>query len=216
MNNPLLTFLAGGQDPAHVENLNADFASRLNAMFAASPGGLTINSGFRTVKRQQELWDAALAKYGDPEIADNWVARPGTSNHNSGAAVDLGYASPDVQKWVHDNAGAYGLNFPMSHEPWHIEMLDGQPVKVADNAPVPADPGAPPAPSSLGDMLAAGMSRMAAPSAPAAPQSPLVASGTGNVQGQTPTNFAALLDELQASALRPTSMSRPASFMPST
>ncbi|MDQ1503052.1 MAG: hypothetical protein QOD57_779, partial [Actinomycetota bacterium] len=45
-------------------------------------------SGYRTVEEQAWLWDGALAKYGDPEIACLWVARPGTSAHQSGRAVD--------------------------------------------------------------------------------------------------------------------------------
>jgi hypothetical protein len=27
-----------------------------------------------------------------------------------------------TKKWFHDNAENYGLYFPMSHEPWHIQL----------------------------------------------------------------------------------------------
>lgn len=57
--------------------------------------------------------------------------------HNSGMAADLGFEGgsfksmpPDVQQWVHENAGNYGLKFPMGHEPWHIE-----PVETRGGAP---------------------------------------------------------------------------------
>lgn len=105
-------------------------------MYQAAPANvrnaLRITSGYRSEDVQRGLWEAALAKYGDPEIADNWVARPGTSNHNRGGAVDLKYLDPAAQEWVHANAASFGLHFPMAHEPWHIEMIDGQAVRVPD------------------------------------------------------------------------------------
>lgn len=104
-------------------DLNPEYASRLQAFIAASGGRITITSGFRSVERQEQLWQAALAKYGDPEIADNWVARPGKSNHNHGIAADLGFADAAARQWAHANAARFGLHFPMSWEPWHIEPL---------------------------------------------------------------------------------------------
>lgn len=114
-------------------DLNGDFANRLQMLVAASGGRISITSGFRSVERQQQLWDAALAKYGDPEIADNWVARPGKSHHNQGIAADLGFTDAGARQWAHDNAARFGLYFPMEWEPWHIE-----PSGVAATA----DPGA--------------------------------------------------------------------------
>lgn len=116
----------GAARPDGISGLDSMFRNALESMIAAAPenirAGLTIGSGYRSVERQAELWDAALKKYGDPEIADNWVARPGKSNHNRGLAADLKFASPEVKAWVHANAGRYGLHFPMSWEPWHIEL----------------------------------------------------------------------------------------------
>lgn len=63
-----------------------------------------------------------------------WIASPGRSNHNSGLAADLKYASPEVKAWAHENAKKYGLDFRMGHEPWHIELLpNGEPIAVPDN-----------------------------------------------------------------------------------
>jgi hypothetical protein len=108
---------------AGYDGMNPEFASRLQQMIAASGGRVTINSGYRSVEKQQQLWEAALKKYGDPEVADNWVARPGKSHHNKGIAADLGFADAAARQWVHANAAKFGLFFPMEWEPWHIEPM---------------------------------------------------------------------------------------------
>jgi hypothetical protein len=108
------------------DDLNPGLASNLQAMINASGGQIYPTSGFRSIERQTQLWNEALRKYGDPEIADNWVARPGKSNHNHGAAVDLGFANAAARRWAHDNAARYGLHFPMEWEPWHIELIGSE------------------------------------------------------------------------------------------
>jgi Flp pilus assembly protein TadG len=92
----------------------------VDQLIAASNGRVYIESGLRSTARQTELWNEAVAKYGDPEIADNWVARPGTSNHESGLAVDLGGDLELAVRLVDD----LGLPLwrPMSWEPWHFEL----------------------------------------------------------------------------------------------
>ncbi|MCG5237117.1 M15 family metallopeptidase [Xanthobacter oligotrophicus] len=130
------TFLTGrlvqGHGDDHVNRLDQGFATNLAAMIQDAPSGirdgLGILSGYRTVQRQQELWDDAVKKYGSPEAARKWVAPPGNSQHNHGSAIDLAYngqslakAPKEVVDWVHTNAGKYGLHFPMTNEPWHIE-----------------------------------------------------------------------------------------------
>nr|WP_236772315.1 D-alanyl-D-alanine carboxypeptidase family protein [Agrobacterium tumefaciens] len=120
----LSSVLASGKNASHVTGLQADFQKRLATMIASMPkelGSVTINSGFRSVQRQQELWLQALRKYGSPEAARRWVAPPGRSNHNKGLAADLGYSSDDARQWIHQNAGNYGLSFPLKNENWHVE-----------------------------------------------------------------------------------------------
>lgn len=100
--------------------MDSEFSRRLKMLIADSGGKVTIGSGYRSVEEQTYLWNNAVAKYG-PDEARNWVAPPGSSNHNHGVAADLGFADDATLNWVHANASRYGLSFPMSWEPWHIE-----------------------------------------------------------------------------------------------
>ncbi len=117
--------------------LNADFAAALDAMRsdAAKAGyDIGITSGYRSVARQQELWDAALNKYGSAEAARKWVAPPGSSYHNGGIAADLKYGSDAARRWAHDNAADYGLNYPLPNEAWHIEPTSARTSGAATSA----------------------------------------------------------------------------------
>lgn len=109
-----------------ITGLNDNFKGSLSTMIAdakAAGFDISVNSGFRSVERQQQLWQGALAKYGSPEAARKWVAPPGRSMHNFGMAADLGYGSSGAADWAHENAGKYGLKFPLSNENWHVEPI---------------------------------------------------------------------------------------------
>lgn len=105
------------------DGLEADFSARLQQMIADSGGRLSVVSGFRSIEEQTALWNGALAKYGSEDEARMWVAPPGSSNHNYGVAVDLGFETDDATAWAHANAARYGLAIPMDWEPWHIEPI---------------------------------------------------------------------------------------------
>ncbi|MEV6487233.1 M15 family metallopeptidase [Actinoplanes sp. NPDC051633] len=89
-------------------------------------------SGLRTMARQQELFTHAVEKYGSEEAADDWVARPGSSAHHSGRAIDCwlgtstGKAHAEEQRetaawrWLTGNAERFGF-YPYDREPWHWE-----------------------------------------------------------------------------------------------
>lgn len=122
----LLEIFTGGRGSHGITELNEGFASRLERMVAALPeqykGQVKIMSGYRSVAEQQVLWDKKVREIGEAR-ARKLVAPPGKSNHQRGVAADLTYATPAVQRWVHQNAARFGLAFPMGHEPWHIEPL---------------------------------------------------------------------------------------------
>ncbi len=128
---------------ANTDGLDPVFAAKIQALVAASGGKVTIKSGFRTVARQTQLWNNALAKYGSVKAARKWVAPPGKSNHNSGKAVDLG---GDLNL-AHQLAGRFGLSFPMGHEPWHVEPAGHRGDKAAHTDPRVAPPAATIAPA---------------------------------------------------------------------
>ncbi|TCP90950.1 tape measure domain-containing protein [Rhizobium sp. PP-CC-2G-626] len=132
----LAKFLAPGKDASHISGMSSAFEGKLEKLLGALPkemaGQIRINSGFRSVERQQQLWQAALEKYGSVAEARKWVAPPGNSQHNKGNAADLGYGSDAARQWAHKNAGQFGLQFPLSNENWHIEDADARAGMMAD------------------------------------------------------------------------------------
>src|SRR5882724_5250477 len=103
---------------ANTEGLDPTFAQAIYAMVAASGGKLHIVSAYRSNDEQAQLYRRAIQQHGQAD-ARNWVAPPGHSNHNKGLAVDLG-GDLDL---AHKLAPQFGLVFPMSWEPWHIEPV---------------------------------------------------------------------------------------------
>ena len=114
---------------------------------------IRIESGARTPQRQAELIQAKLSKgdaqnfskyvseLGPEKGAAAWaaaypkaaasrgigkmIALPGRSLHQHGYAIDLA-RDPVAEAWLHKNAGKFGLYYPMSYEPWHIELIGGR------------------------------------------------------------------------------------------
>lgn len=110
-----------------MDNVDPEFLANLQRMLAEAPedirNNLRITSAFRSPELQAILYRNAINKYGSEAAARRWVAPPGRSRHNSGRAIDFRYLSPAAREYVHANAQRYGMHFPMSWEPWHIEPL---------------------------------------------------------------------------------------------
>lgn len=118
-----------------------------------SQAGLSplICSSYRSQERQQELYDNKVQRVMDEGAsreaaqaeAARWVARPGTSEHQTGLAVDIVSLSnqmldetqestPEFQ-WLAENAWKYGfiLRYPndksektgIAYEPWHFRFV---------------------------------------------------------------------------------------------
>ena len=141
---PRLTLLANG----HAIDSRA-YPNLQRMMDDARAAGLqpTICSSYRTRDKQEELFEnkvqALLAEgYGRAEAEERaamWVARPGTSEHQAGLAVDIvdksyqlldqGQEETAVQKWLMAHCAQYGyiLRYPtdksaltgVNYEPWH-------------------------------------------------------------------------------------------------
>ncbi len=89
-----------------------------------------VVSGYRTAEKQQQLYDDKIAEYrrqGYPddeaeELAQQWVAIPGFSEHQLGFAVDINGATYDVYLWLQENSYRYGFIF---RYPGHKTELTG-------------------------------------------------------------------------------------------
>lgn len=132
--------------PGDTMNLDDAFADNLAALIEDAPAhikdGLGLGSAYRSNERQKVLFENSdktgrtVAYPAGYEKPDGSIARG--SNHLHGRAVDLTYkgtrldkAPKEVRDWVHQNAANYGLRFPMSYEPWHIEPIKGGTVVPA-------------------------------------------------------------------------------------
>lgn len=106
---------------------------------AAADAGFDIQllSGYRSYETQKGLYERYVSTYGQAE-ADTFSARPGTSEHQTGLAMDVGwiddaYADTPSGKWLAANCYKYGfiIRYPKSkeditgykYEPWHIRYL---------------------------------------------------------------------------------------------
>lgn len=126
-----------GHVPA-VGRLDPDLLDALRA--AAGDAGdhgleFVVNSGWRSVRYQEQLLREAVAEYGSEEEAARWVSTPDTSLHVSGDAVDLG--PPGSTAWLAEHGARYGLCQIYDNEPWHYELRpdatgDGCPDRYAD------------------------------------------------------------------------------------
>lgn len=96
--------------------------------------GTSISSGFRSNADQQRLYDSRASN-------PNPVARPGTSNHERGMAVDIAGMTPQQRALLPQ----YGLSQPVAGDPPHVELAASerqqQPYRVAsaDNASLPGN-----------------------------------------------------------------------------
>jgi LAS superfamily LD-carboxypeptidase LdcB len=105
-------------EPGHyLEPSAANKFKQMQAAAAKDGINLNINNAYRSYEKQVELANK-LGLYSKGGKA----ARPGTSNHGWGKAVDLNVkANPGSFEWLKQNASKYGFkNIP--RERWHWEV----------------------------------------------------------------------------------------------
>lgn len=114
------TLLGLGQVFGDVKGLQPAMRAAVSRLIEAGRGAVRVISGYRSDDQQARLWADALETYGDPEIADDWVARPGHSLHQRGLAVDLGGDLALARRLIQE----LGLPLwqPLQHEPGHYEL----------------------------------------------------------------------------------------------
>ena len=100
-----------------------------------------VVSGYRTAEKQQSLYDEKITEYKKKgyseseakELAEEWVAVPGYSEHQLGFAVDINGATYDLYLWLQENSYKYGFIFRypgykteitgISEEVWHYRYV---------------------------------------------------------------------------------------------
>lgn len=116
--------------------LDAPAARSYDRMLAAGMPAGGITEAGRTRARQEYLWSEYLA---GRLIAT--AARPGTSRHERGAALDMVTSSP-AHAWLIAHGARHGWTRPLLHaakpEPWHWEYAPTWDRHLTDDtAPVP-------------------------------------------------------------------------------
>lgn len=120
----------------------------LSEMFKAAEADgtpLMLSSAYRSREDQQKLYDLYLTLQGRAYV-DSYVATPGTSEHETGLAIDIASESPDCLKdsdkcnlhpnsiaWLSDNAARFGFlqRYPsgkqsvtgIAGEAWHYRYV---------------------------------------------------------------------------------------------
>ena len=118
----------------------------IEAMFAAAQDDgvqLVFGSGYRSESLQRQFYESYVARDGQA-AADRYSARPGTSEHQTGLAVDV--TTPNLNchleicfedtpqgQWVAENAHRYGFIIRYlegkeaitgyQYEPWHLRYV---------------------------------------------------------------------------------------------
>ncbi len=116
---------------------------------AAAEDGITLDicSAYRTFAYQKGLYERYTAQSGQAE-ADTYSARPGSSEHHTGRAIDLielgheltDYENSESCAWVHKNAYKYGFILRYGkdiqdvtgymYEAWHITYVGTDAAKT--------------------------------------------------------------------------------------
>lgn len=121
-------------------SLRPDVEKALRAMAEASLKDgvrLLVSSTYRSYQYQEKLF-ARWVQIDGLEEAERESARPGTSQHQLGSAIDFGsitddFADTRMGKWMYENGAKYGwsLSFPKNYEDitgyrwesWHFRYI---------------------------------------------------------------------------------------------
>jgi zinc D-Ala-D-Ala carboxypeptidase len=149
---PNVAFSFGGE-AVEKSLMRQEAADALTKMFTeAKNAGIELFavSGYRSFNRQQILFEAESNRVGK-EKAMQVVAIPGSSEHQSGLAMDItsrsinfnldeSYADTNEGKWLAENAHHFGfiLRYPKGkesitnyiYEPWHFRYVGVKAAKV--------------------------------------------------------------------------------------
>jgi len=150
--------------PGQVRNMRPDASVALEEMYAACKEeiGVTLKavSGYRSYQTQNTLYNKKVDSTGSKKKADEYVARPGASEHQLALAMDVGQKSDDVNltssfgrtkggKWVAEHCWEYGFILRYkegwedvtgyAYEPWHVRYVGKENAKKIHEADMPLE-----------------------------------------------------------------------------
>lgn len=104
-----------------------------------------VRSGYRSAESQENIFESKYASFREQgysrkearKLTEKWVAEPGTSEHETGLAVDINpdreKSGDEVYRWLSENAHKYGFikRYPedktditgIGNEPWHYRYV---------------------------------------------------------------------------------------------
>ena len=154
--------LTEAQVPGQVREMRAEAAAALEEMYAAcleETGCQLISvSGYRSYSKQEKLYRAKLQRVnGKKELAEEYVAPPGASEHHLGLAMDIGqqskptlnekFAETEGGIWARENCWRFGFILRYGeeweditgykYEPWHFRYVGKDLAKEIHDAGVP-------------------------------------------------------------------------------
>lgn len=117
-----------------------DLEKMLNDAAEAGYNPIVV-SGYRTYETQENLYNEKYESYilegysgrEAKDLTDQWVAAPGTSEHQTGLAVDINGNSCEIYTWLEENSYRYGFILRYAgekksitgimEEPWHYRYV---------------------------------------------------------------------------------------------
>ena len=147
--------------PGQVRNLRDDAATALEKMYAACKEEIGITlvsvSGYRSYSKQTNIYNNKLKSVGSKAKADEYVARPGASEHQLALAMDVGqkgktnlnagFARTEGGKWLAANCWRFGFIIRYQqgweeitgyeYEPWHVRYVGEEYAKMIYEKNVP-------------------------------------------------------------------------------
>lgn len=143
------------------QQMRDDAATALEEMFTAAKEegiGLSTVSGYRSYSKQSSIYSRKKATQGQ-EAADRVSARPGTSEHQLGLAMDIakkgssqlntGFGKTKEGQWVNENAHRFGFIVRYMegyeeitgymYEPWHVRYVGKEQAKAIYESGVPME-----------------------------------------------------------------------------
>lgn len=137
---------------------------KLQSMFEAAESDgspLMLSSAYRSQSAQQEIYDGYLRLYGQSYV-NSYVALPGTSEHQTGLAVDIASYSDECAQtaddcsldyeaivWLNQNAAQFGFiqRYPsgkqsitgIAGEAWHYRYVGTELARLLTNSGMTLD-----------------------------------------------------------------------------